>query len=179
MGQPDWTLFSNTRDPQGFNFGDTKDDPTWIGDFTAVGYDQVLFYSPSDGHWWLGSFDTGKGQLNWTLISNTRDPQGFNFGDTKDDPTWIGDFTAVGYDQVLFYSPSDGHWWLGSFDTGKGQLNWTLISNTRDPQGFNFGDTRDDPTWIGDFTAVGYDQVLFYSPFDGHWWLGSFDIGKG
>ena len=54
-----------------------------------------------------------------------------NFGDTSHDPTWIGDFTGVGHSQVLFYSPGDGHWWLATYNTGKGQFDWTLRSVTR------------------------------------------------
>ena len=173
-GKLSWTLVGETRNPAGWNFGDTSHDPTWIGDFTGAGHAQVLFYSPGDGHWWLGSVAGGK--LSWTLVGETRNPAGWNFGDTSHDPTWIGDFTGAGHAQVLFYSPGDGHWWLGSVAGGK--LSWTLVGETRNPAGWNFGDTSHDPTWIGDFTGAGHAQVLFYSPGDGHWWLGSVAGGK-
>jgi PASTA domain len=161
-----WRLVSQTA-----GFGNTSSDPTWIGDFTGSGHSQVLFYSASsEGSWWLGSYSGN--QLSWNLISKTADPSGTNFGNTSSDPTWIGDFTGSGHAQVLFYSASsEGSWWLGSY-SGTG-LSWELIQRTANPSGIDFGNTASDPTWIGDFTGSGHAQALFFSPGDGHWWLGS------
>jgi hypothetical protein len=169
-GQLHWSVISQTRNPNGLNFGDTSQSPTWIGDFSGSGHSQVLFYSSHDGHWWLGSY--ADGQLKWSLISQTRNPAGINFADTSRLPTWIGDFRGSGHSQVLFYSPGDGHWWLGSY--ANEQLQWSLISQTRNPNGLDFGDTSKSPTWIGDLSGSGHSQVLFYSPGDDNWWLGSY-----
>jgi hypothetical protein len=40
------------------------------------------------------------------------------------DPTWIGAFAGAGRAEVLFYSPGDHNWWLGS--TTSGVLHWFL-----------------------------------------------------
>jgi pimeloyl-ACP methyl ester carboxylesterase len=167
-GNLQWSLVGNTN-----GFGNTRNFPTWTADFTGAGHDQVLFYSPGDGHWWLGTY-TG-GQINWTLVSQTRNPNGINFGDISHYPMWTGDFTGVGHSQMLFYSPSDGHWWLATFNGAS--FDWSLFGQTRDPNTNNFGDTSGDPTWIGDFTGAGHSQALFFSP-DGNWWLGSNNGGK-
>jgi hypothetical protein len=158
MGLEQWSFAGNTK-----GFSNTQGNPTWIGDFTASGHSQVLFYSPGDQNWWLGSY--ANGQLQWSLISNTT-----GFGNTAGDPTWVGDFTASGHSQVLFYAPAPNLvWWLGSY--ANGQLQWSLISNS---QTFTPG----DPTWIWDFAACGHSQVLFYSPGDQNWWLGSYANGQ-
>ena len=139
----------------------------WIGDFTGSGHSEVLCYStsPSPASWWLGSWSGT--QFSWRLVSQTA-----GFGNTSSDPTWIGDFTGSGHAQVLFYSASsEGSWWLGSY-SGTG-LSWELIQRTANPSGIDFGNTASDPTWIGDFTGSGHAQALFFSPGDGHWWLGS------
>ncbi len=137
-----WRLISSTS-----GFGNTGGDPTWIGDFTHSGHSQVLFYSPADQNWWLGSYS--RGSLGWRRVGITS-----GFGNTAGDPTWIGDFTRSGHSQVLFYSPSDQHWWLGNY--WGSSLHWRLISSTS-----GFGNTGGDPTWIGDFTHSGHSQVLF------------------
>jgi hypothetical protein len=154
-GNLGWTLAGNTK-----GFGNTQSDPTWIGNFTGSGKSQLLFYSPGDQNWWLGTF-TG-GSLGWTLAGNTK-----GFGNTRSDPTWIGNFTGSGKAEVLFYSPGDQNWWHGSF--AGANLGWTLAGNTK-----GFGNTRSDPTWIGNFTGSGKSEVLFYSPGDQNWWLGTF-----
>ncbi len=138
----------------------TAGDPTWTGDFTGSGRADVLFYSPGDQNWWLGTFSGTS--LGWTPAGNTR-----GFGNTAGDPTWTGDFTGYGRADVLFYSPGDQNWWLGTFSGTT--LSWTLAGNTR-----GFGNTAGDPTWIGDFTGSGHTEVLFYSPGDQNWWLGTF-----
>jgi hypothetical protein len=82
--------------------------PFWIGDFTGNGRADVLFYFPGDGNWWLGVHDGD--QLLWRFAGNTS-----NFGQVWDGrPIWIGDFTADGRADVLFYFPGDGNWWLGA-----------------------------------------------------------------
>jgi len=143
-----------------WNFGNISADPKWIGNFTGSGTSEVLFYSPGDQNWWLGTF-TGT-QMGWALASNTS-----GFGNTQNDPTWIGDFAGSGKSEVLFYSPGDQNWWLGTF-TGT-SLGWTLAGNTK-----GFGNTQNDPTRIGSFTGSGKAEVLFYSPGDQNWWLGTF-----
>ena len=151
-----WTLAGNTS-----GFGDTSRDPTWIADFTGAGRSEILFYSPGDGSWWLGTFNGT--QLGWTLTGNTS-----GFGNLSGDPFWIGNYTVTGHGEVLFFSRGDKNWWLGTFNGT--QLGWTLAGNTS-----GFGDTSTDPTWIADFTGSGKSEVLFFSTGDKNWWLGIFN----
>jgi hypothetical protein len=162
-----WNLAGNTS---GFGHGINDGRPFWIGDFNGDGKSDVLFYYPGDDNWWLGSISSGS-QLTWSLVSNT-----IGFGHAINDgrPFWIGAFNGMGRSNVLFYYPNDGNWWLATDNSSTGKFDWALVSSTRAPTDIDFGDTSHDPTWIGDFTAVGHSQVLFYYPGDGNWWLGNY-----
>jgi hypothetical protein len=162
-----WNLAGNTS---GFGHGINDGRPFWIGDFNGDGKSDVLLYYPGDDNWWLGSISSGS-QLTWSLVSNT-----IGFGHAINDgrPFWIGAFNGMGRSNVLFYYPNDGNWWLATDNSSTGKFDWALVSSTRAPTDIDFGDTSHDPTWIGDFTAVGHSQVLFYYPGDGNWWLGNY-----
>jgi hypothetical protein len=156
-GLLNWTLAGNTA-----GFGNTAGDPTWIGDFSGSGRSEVLFYSPGDHNWWLGSV-SANGQLNWTLAGNTG-----GFGQVADGrPFWTGDFSGTGHTQIMFYYPGDHNWWLGTVSGTS--LNWTLAGNTA-----GFGQVADGrPFWTGDFSGTGHTQIMFYYPGDHNWWLGT------
>ncbi len=96
--------------------------PFWVGNFSRSDRLQVLFYSPGDGNWWLGSHDGN--QLVWSFAGNTN-----GFGQMADGrPFWVGDFNGNGRADILFYYPGDGNWWLGSHDGT--QLQWSFTGNT-------------------------------------------------
>jgi hypothetical protein len=155
-----WTLAGNTT-----GFGNISNDPFYLGDFTGSGQTSILFYSPGDFNWWLGTFSGT--QLTWNLAGNTK-----GFGQVNDGrPFWVGRFSAANRDNILFYFPGDGNWWLGSF--AGNQLSWTLAGNTGKP-GSGFGNISKDPFYVGDFTGSGRSSLLFYSPGDFNWWLGTF-----
>jgi hypothetical protein len=155
-----WALWGNTS-----GFGNTVHDPTWTGNFTGQGRTEVLFYSPGDYNWWLGT-DKGATQ-QWSLAGNTA-----GFGQVGDGrPFWVGDFTGVGRSQILFYYPGDQNWWVGTVNGTS--LSWALWGNTS-----GFGNTVHDPTWTGNFTGQGRTEVLFYSPGDYNWWLGTSNAGR-
>jgi hypothetical protein len=165
----DWRTVGNTEGANGGpNFGNTQGDPTWIGRFSGGTKDEVLFYSPGDGNWWLSGYVGA--EFAWTQAGNTQGADGGpNFGNTQGDPTWIGDFTGSGKSEVLFFSPGDGNWWLGQYNGST--FGWSNVGNTEGANGGpNFGNTQGDPTWIGRFSGGTKDEVLFYSPGDGHWW---------
>ena len=127
----------------------------------------MLFYYPGDDNWWLGYLNAA-GALQWSLVGNTAAAFGHGFSIGR--LFWIGDFTAGGRSQVLYYSPPDDNWWLGSVDAA-GALQWSLVGNTAGLGGLNDG----RPFWVGDFAGAGRSQVLFYDPGDFNWWLGSVD----
>ncbi|HLF26682.1 MAG TPA: M12 family metallopeptidase [Anaerolineae bacterium] len=232
-----WSLAGNTA---GFGHGINDGRPFWIGDFNGDGRDDVLFYFPGDGNWWLGAHNGGT--LQWSFVSNTsgaqRPPPPFpaqcqgllnelndlqaqiaalqaelstagptekpaivrqiralqsqantvqqnlntciaqntppqpppwpNFGQIWDGrPFWIGRFSRADRAEVLFYNPGDGNWQLGSYNGS--ELRWSFAGNT---EGFGHGINDGRPFWIGDFNGDGRDDVLFYFPGDGNWWLG-------
>lgn len=134
----------------------------WVGNFTSSQQLDLLFYYPGDGNWWFGRFT--ETQLNWKLVGNTA-----GFGNLADGrPFWIGKFIEVEQIALLFYTPADGNWWLGYME--EEHLNWKLAGNTT-----GFGNLTDGrPFFTGNFTSSNRIDILFFSPADQHWWLGSF-----
>ncbi|GAA3393632.1 M12 family metallopeptidase [Cryptosporangium minutisporangium] len=143
------------------NFGALDDGrPFWVGRYSAD-RDQLLFYSPADANWWLGSMVSGS--LQWEFAGNT-----LVFGALDDGrPFWVGRF-AGGRDQVLFYSPADGNWWAGTW--GSAGLQWAIVGNT-----LSSGSMADGRSiWAGRFTGA-TDQLLTYRSEDGACRLGTYD----
>jgi hypothetical protein len=160
-----WQLVGNTA---GFGHAINDGRPFWAGDFNGSGGADILFYYPGDHNWFLGTIQAG--QLNWSLVGNTA-----GFGNLADGrPIWTANFTGSGGTDVLFYYPGDDNWWLGSI-TG-GQLTWSLVGNTLGLFGHAINDGR--PFWVGDFSGSGGADVLFYSPGDDNWFLGSITAGQ-
>jgi hypothetical protein len=182
-GSITWGLASNTTSGSS-NFGDLTQAGRrlWTGDFSGGGSDQILFYNPGDGNWWLGTF-TG-GSITWATVSNTS-LQSPNPNTRFDDLVSAGSLFWTAYfnggagagDQILFYHPPDGAWWLGTF--AGGSISWGLASTTTSGSN-NFGDLTQAGRrlWAGDFSGGGSDQILFYNPGDGNWWLGTFTGGS-
>ena len=156
-----WSLAGNTR---GFGHGISDGRPFWSGRFSRRDRSEILFYFPGDDNWWLGTMANGN-TLTWAFAGNTR---GFGHAINDGRPFWISDFTGDGRSDILFYTPADDNWWLGTFNGTA--LSWSLAGNTR-----GFGHLNDGrPMWIGDFNGDGKSGVLFYSPGDDNWWLGTF-----
>lgn len=158
-GKLTWTLAGNAK-----GFGDISRQPFWTGDYTGSGHAEIMFYHQQDGNWWLGTFQGSR--LTWTLAGNTT-----GFGDISKRHFWTGNFTGAGHSQIMFYSPGDGNWWLGTFQGAK--LTWELAGNTK-----GFGNIDGQPFWSSDFTGSGHAQVMFYHQQDNSWWLGTFQADK-
>jgi kumamolisin len=158
-----WQLAGNTA-----GFGNLADGrPFWRGDFSRAAYrEQLLFYSPADSNWWLGSVVNG--QLTYQFAGNTA-----GFGALADGrPFLTGFFAGLPQEQIMFYSPSDHNWWLGTIGDN-GQLGWQLVGNT-----VELGPMAGSPFWTGDFAGVNYTQVMWFSPNDQYWWLGTITNNK-
>jgi hypothetical protein len=125
--------------------------------------DQILFYSSTDGHWWLGTFNSGL--LRWQLAATSTPRDLVIDGNVS---FWTPNFSggAAG-NNLLFYDPTSGNWMLS------GQTSWiTVASDTTTP--FPGQNTVAWQAWIVNFTGgAGADQVLVYDPQAGNWWLGS------
>jgi hypothetical protein len=169
-----WYLAGNVEGKNGspWNFGNVSGCPFFIGDFTGSGKQELMFYYGGDGNWWLARFSGTT--MSWTGAGNTSGAGGspWNFGNISGDKFFTGDFTGSGKTEVLFYSPGDSNWWLGTFSGTS--LSWTLAGNTS-----GFGNVASDPFFTGNFTGTGKTQLLFYSPGnllspDDNWWLGTF-----
>jgi hypothetical protein len=123
-------------------------------------------YHPADSNWWRGTLNGN--QLQWSLVSNTA-----GFGNIWDGrPIWIDRFAGVGGYEILFYSPGDRNWWLGSLQSN--QLQWSNIGNT-----LNFGQVWDGrPFYKGHFSGSSGAEMLFHFPPDQTWWLGQVNSGR-
>jgi len=129
------------------NFGALDDGrPFWVGRFRE--HEGLLFYSPADANWWLGSFASGS--LEWSFAGNT-----LQFGAVNDGrPVHVVDLDGDGHDEVAFRSPADGTWWVGSFASGS--LTWAAVGTTPPLPG---------PLWAGSFTGDA-GQLLSYDSAD-------------
>jgi hypothetical protein len=156
--QLNWRFAANT-----LGFGQVWDGrPFWVGDFNGDGIAEMLFYYPDDGNWWLGSYKGANPGL-WSFAGNTNGFGGLNDGR----PIWASNFVTLDRTDILFYFPDDGNWWSAVYD-GK-QFVWSYAGNTA-----GFGQVWDGrPFWVGDFNGDGLSEVLFYTPGDANWWLGS------
>ena len=142
------------------DFGNISGCKFWTGKFSGGSTAQILFYHPSDGNWWIGTFSGT--QIFWALASNTQ-----GFGNISGCQFWTGNFSGGNGTQILFYHPSDNHWWLGTF--AGTQLSWVLAGDTQ-----GFGNISGCQFWTANFSGGNSTQILFYHPSDNHWWLGTF-----
>jgi hypothetical protein len=158
-GKLTWNFADNTN---GFGNAINRVMRFFVGDFQGIGKRQILFYYYGDSNWWLGTFDAN-GNLTWKNAGNTQ-----GFGPMNDSrPFWEGNFSTQFRDDVLFYYPGDGNWWDGTFDNN-GNLSWKKAGNT-----IGFGNlvSAGAKFFIGDYSGSDMDEVLFYHPSDGHWFL--------
>jgi hypothetical protein len=129
-----------------------------------------MFYFGQDGDWLLGTFNGTSLSFNRACNTAVKAGNTWQFGNISAPPPahqfWVGAFDATGLDNILFYNPPDSHWWLGTFNGN--QLSWHFVGNTA-----GFGNISELQFWIGDFGTFGQDNVLFYYPGDGNWWLGT------
>ncbi len=157
-----WSLAGNTR-----GFGNlTTGQRFFVDDFNGDDQTEVMFYSPGDHNWWLGSFSGT--QLIWRLDGNTA-----GFGNLADGrPMWSGDFLGKRRAGMLFYYPGDHNWWVG-YSNGS-SLQWSLVGNTA-----GFGNVADGrPIYTGMFSTLAQDDIGFFSPGDNNWWWGSMASGQ-
>jgi hypothetical protein len=166
-GQPTGGVpkFSATKVGNTLGFGHAINDgrPFWTGDFDGDGLDEVLFYFPGDGAWWLGNIASN--QLTWTHVGTTPfSTIGAGYR------TWSGRFTQTHQSEVLFALAS-GYWLL--FTMSGSQLMSHGMGNTS-----GFGPMNDGrPFWVGNFAGDGIDEMLFYHPADDNWWMARFVPG--
>ena len=147
-------------------FGDIADGrPFWKGYFSALDREQVLFYFPGDGNWWVGTL--ANGQLTWQNAGNSA-----QFGNMADGrPLLMADFDGTGRHVFLSYYPAQNNWWLGTMASGS--LVWSVVgpSPTFTPlPGARF--------FSGYFRGVFQSDLLVYSPLDLTWRVGTMTNGR-
>jgi hypothetical protein len=126
-----------------------------------------MFYYPGNGDWWLGTLNT-QNQFLWNRVDNSS-----GFGNISKDPFWTGDFVGNGHTDVMFYSPGDQNWWLGTLNT-LNQITWTLATNTS-----SYGNVEDGrPLWVSPFNGGKQTDVMFFWPWDDTWRLGIVGAGN-
>jgi hypothetical protein len=156
-----WTTVGNTS-----GFGNVADGrPFWKGYFSKLNQEQVLFYSPGDHNWWLGTIAAN--QLTWQNVGNTA-----SMGQVFDGrPILMDDFDGTARHDLLIYSPADQTWRLGSLDSGS--WNWRVVATTP-----TFGSLAGAQLFAGYFRGVFQADLLLYTPTNWTWHLGSIVGGK-
>ncbi len=92
------------------------------GDFNGDQKDDVLSYYVDSKDWVLHTYSGNR--LQRITVGNTS-----AFGNLNDGrPVWSGDFNGDGRADVLFYSPGDFNWWLGTLQGS--ELVWSLVDSS-------------------------------------------------
>jgi hypothetical protein len=161
IGPATWTTVGNTT-----GFGDVADGrPFWRGYFSALDREQVLFYYPGDGNWWVGTLNNN--QLTWQNAGNTA-----GYGNMADGrPLLMSDFDGTARHVFLFYYPAQGNWWLGTMASGT--FAWKVVAPSP-----TFAPLPGARFFSGYFRGVFQADLLVYTPYDLTWRLGSLATGK-
>lgn len=156
-----WNFVGNTKN---FLTCPKSGQPTFIGDFSGLGKDEVLFYNPGDKAWWLGQL-TETNQYVYQPCGTASPFCGFG----SDSLTYIADFAGSGTASVLTFDAANQHWMLGQL-VSQNAIRFANVATTT-----NFLTTpgTGQPTFVADFSGLGQQQVLFYNPGDTAWWLGT------
>lgn len=155
-------------------FGNVYGHPSWTGNFAGGARDAILFYSPPDERWWIGTLEGGSsmggGALVWTEVARRTIGR-----------TWQGRFTQAERDELLMYREDDSSWWIARWSGGT--FEWLDAGHTADTLGSLFFDFR--PLfplrmlgWSGNFMndPSGRDSFLFYNPLSADWTIGSWNV---
>lgn len=118
------------------------------GDWTGDGRDEVAYYDPRDGGWYL------RGQV-------ARGAPSFRFGFVGTLPV-AGDWDGDGQDEIAVYLPANGEWFLRH---SGGEV-----------ERFRYGFPGTLPV-VGDWDADGVDDVGVYHPGTGAWYRRGLDRG--
>ena len=135
-----WNCAGNTKN---FFTSPPSGQPTYIGDFTGIGKQEIFFHNPGDQTWWLGQLD----ENNAFLFSQKGVATPF-CGFSYQSLTYIGDFSGNGNEAILTFDSSTQNWWLGQIDNG--QFSFAKAGNTTN---FLTAPPKGQPTFMGDFTG--------------------------
>lgn len=160
-GPVTWTPVGNAA-----GFGDIADGrPFWRGYFSALDREQVLFYYPGDGNWWVGTLNNN--QLTWQNAGNTA-----VYGNMADGrPLLMADFDGTARHVFLSFNPAQNNWMLGTMASGT--LVWSVVTG-----GSNYIPLPGTRFFSGYFRGVFQADVLAYSPLELTWRIGTLVNGK-
>ena len=134
--------------------------PVLRGDFDNSGQQDLAFFDPADGTWWV-------------LESSGNDFQPTAWADFTTTSGWTnrmaGDFSGDDKDDIAQFHPSNGTWWI-SKSTGSGFSTslWADYSTTSGWQAH----------MVGDYNGDGRDDIAQFHPSNGTWWI-STSTGSG
>lgn len=157
----------------GPEYSDVTESFTWVGDFLADGYAEVL-WGPNQGDVnTFYSLPKSGGGRNYFMGHTDQEPQiqKLDVRTGRKSIGWVGAFVDARHSEVLLYDAASDDWWLLS---GQSTPNFPRFTAVHVGNTIGFGHAISDgrPFWTGDFDGDGLDEVMFYYPGDGHWFLG-------
>jgi hypothetical protein len=127
--------------------------PVLRGDFDDSGQQDLAFFDPADGTWWvLESSGSNFKPTAWADFSTTS-------GWTN---RMAGDFSGDGKDDIAQFHPSNGTWWIS-------KSNGSAFTTSK------WADFTTASGWInrmvGDFSGDGKTDIAQFHPSNGTWWI--------
>ena len=125
------------------------------------GADGLTPYIGANGHWWIGTTDTGIAAQGPAGQDGTNGKDGRDGADGKN-----GADGKDGQDGLTPYIGSNGNWWIGDVDTGVAAQGPQGETGQQGPAGQNGLNGHD-----------GQDGLTPYIGSNGNWWIGTTDTG--
>jgi hypothetical protein len=148
------------------------DDDRLVGDFLGLGHDQVMFFNKSDagdGRVLIADFSAGHPPATALYWENWGQSLLLNGWQDANDARLVGDFLALGYDQVMFINETDagdGRILVSDFKAGHPPATVRYWENWGQSPLLNGWQDANDDRLVGDFLGLGYDQVMFLNMTD-------------
>lgn len=135
-----------------------------VGDFMALGHDQVMFFNRGGeyGRVMIQDFSAGAPHRDVRYFESWGDSPLLDGWNDYADRRYAGDFLGLGFDQVLFLNrfPYGGRVMVADFRDGRAPAEVRYWENYSDSTLLNGWHDDDDWAHAGDFMNLGRDQLL-------------------